>query len=100
MSKDGKLFYATNLPAGGLGALYTISTRTNSVVGNPVDSPFPVPHNVAVSNDGTKVYVTHSGGSADKVTVYQQIGTAEKPRLRYLAEITVGLNPFGLAYVP
>jgi len=97
MSYDGRTFFTTNLPGGGAGAINTISTRKNALVGEAVDTPFAVPHNLAVTPDDRLLYVTHSGGSADKVTVYDLEGSYHRPQ--YRTEITVGLNPFGLAYV-
>lgn len=96
MSRSGRYFYTTNLPGGGLDALWTIDTMTNTVVGQPVDSPYGVPHNIALTPDGRKLYLTHSGPN-DKVTVYR-IGFGD-PVPEYSAEVTVGLNPFGIAYV-
>ena len=60
-------------------------------------TPFAVPHNIALANNDKALYVTHSGGAADKVTVYRMIGADPAPQ--FVTEITVGLNPFGLAYV-
>ena len=45
MRVDGKFFYTTNLPGGGAGGLVTINTRTNEMLGSPVNTPYPVPHN-------------------------------------------------------
>ena len=96
MAPNGKVFYTTNIPNGGVDGLFAIDTRTNSVIGT-ADTPYAVPHNVAVSNNG-KLYVTHSGGSSDKVTIYAISGSNPVPSL--IGEATVGFNPFGLAYVP
>jgi DNA-binding beta-propeller fold protein YncE len=98
MSRNGRYFYTANLPGGGTNALYTIDTRSNALVGDPVDSPYPVPHNIAMSPNGKKLFLTLSGGSSDKVTVYRMVGWDPVPQ--YFAEVTVGLNPFGLAYIP
>jgi DNA-binding beta-propeller fold protein YncE len=98
MSDDGRTFYTTNLPGGGMNALYTISTGTNEILGAPVDSPYPVPHNIALSPDAGTLFLTHSGATSDKVTVYRMSGGDRIPE--YAAEVTVGLNPFGLTYVP
>jgi DNA-binding beta-propeller fold protein YncE len=99
MSKNGLFFYVTNLPGGGTDALYTIFTLFNIVIGDPVDTPYPVPHNLALTSNGRKLYVTHSGGTSDKVTVFKTKGWFF-PIPEYATEVTVGLNPFGLAYVP
>ncbi len=98
MTRNGKFLYTTNLPGGGKNALYTIDTRTNSVIGGPVDTPYEVPHNIALTPNNHKLFVTHSGGTADKVTIYTMSGNDPIPVLS--GEVTVGLNPFGLAYVP
>jgi DNA-binding beta-propeller fold protein YncE len=96
MTMNGRYFYTANLTGGGANALYTIDTRQNDLVGDPVDSPYEVPHNIALNPSGTKLYLTHSGAS-DKVTIYEIGGGSPVPE--YTSEVTVGLNPFGLAYV-
>jgi YVTN family beta-propeller protein len=98
MTRHGKFFYATNLPGGGPAGLYTIDTRTNTVIGQPTDTPYPVPHNIALTPNSHKLYVTHSGATADKVTIYTT--NDNDPLPVFAGEVTVGLNPFGLAYVP
>jgi YVTN family beta-propeller protein len=98
MARNGKFFYTTNLPGGGIDALFAIDTQTNSVIGSPVDTPYPVPHNIALTPNGHKLFVTHSGATADKVTIFATQGNDPVPVL--VGEVTVGLNPFGLAYVP
>ncbi|MDX1414393.1 MAG: YncE family protein [Candidatus Promineifilaceae bacterium] len=98
MRSDGKIFYTTNLPGGGIDGLYTIDTKSNQVLGSPVDTAYPTPHNIAMNPKGTKIYVTHSGPTADKVTVYS--ASKKMPVPVAIGEITVGMNPFGLAYVP
>ncbi|MBU2502837.1 YncE family protein [bacterium] len=97
MSRNGKRFYTTNLPGSGIGALYTVDTRGNEILGDPVDTPYPVPHNLAVTPDGRRLFVTHSGGDSDKVTFYRLAGSDRLPV--YLGETTVGLNPFGIGLV-
>ena len=98
MRVNGRYFYTTNLPDGGDDAIYVIDTKSNSVVGDPVDTPFAVPHNIAMTPNGRMIYVTHSGGASDKVTVYRTRGRSPIPSL--VGSIDVGLNPFGIAYVP
>jgi YVTN family beta-propeller protein len=95
MSPSGKVFYTTNLPGGGTDGLFAIDTKTNAVIGS-ADTPYPVPHNVVVTKNN-KLFLTHSGATADKVTIYDVTTTRPVPEIR--AEVTVGLNPFGLAYV-
>ena len=63
-----------------------------------MDTPYPVPHNLALTPNGKKLFVTHSGGTADKVTVYRARSGHTASR-EYVGEVTVGLNPFGIGYV-
>ena len=95
MTTNGKYFYTTNLPGGGTNGLFAIKTRTNQVIGS-TDTPYPVPHNIVVNRSSKKIYLTHSGGTSDKVTVYKISNNNPVPV--YLKEITVELNPFGLAF--
>ena len=97
MARNGQRFYTTNLPGGGTDALYTIGTRRNAIAGTPVDTPHPVPHNLVSTPDGKLLFVTHSGPTADKVTVYR----LEPPYMlpAFETAVTVGLNPFGIGYV-
>jgi hypothetical protein len=61
-----------------------------------------VPHNIALTLKN-KLFITHSGGTADKITFYtttRLATTRDYPAPVFAGEVTVGLNPFGLAYVP
>jgi YVTN family beta-propeller protein len=95
ITTNGKVFYTTNLPGGGTNGIYAINTKSNNVVGL-TNTPYAVPHNVALNNSSKKLYLTHSGGTSDKVTVYSV--SNHNPVPVFLKEITVELNPFGLAY--
>jgi YVTN family beta-propeller protein len=95
MTPNGKVFYATNLTGGGANGLFAIDTNTNSIIGS-ADTPYGVPHNIAVTRNDT-LFLTHSGATSDKVTFYTV--TANEPIPVLAGEVTVGLNPFGLAYV-
>ena len=95
MITDGKYFYTTNISGGGTAGLYVIKTRSNQVLGSS-DTPYPVPHNIAFPTNAKKLYLTHSGAASDKVTVYEISNRNPVPVFK--GEITVGLNPFGLAY--
>jgi YVTN family beta-propeller protein len=97
MRTNGRYLYTTNLPDGGSEALWVIDTRTNAVIGDPVDAPYAVPHNIALTPNGRKIYVTHSGPN-DKVSVYRTSGSSPVPS--YVGDVTVGSNPFGIAYIP
>ena len=92
------VFYTTNLPGGGVDGLFAIDIRHNTVIGEPVDTPYPVPHNLVQAGRAGKLYVTHSGATANKVTIYTV--TLRDPVPQYAGEVTVEFNPFGLAYVP
>jgi DNA-binding beta-propeller fold protein YncE len=96
MSPNGQVFYTTNLPGGGADGLWAIDTRAGAVLG-AVDTAYAVPHNVVVT-PARNVFVTHSGATSDKVTVYSV--SKNHPVPVATGEVTVGLNPFGLAYVP
>ena len=95
MSGNGKVFYTTNLPGGGTDGLFAIDTRRNRVIGSS-DTPFAVPHNIALTPSAKKLYVTHSGATSDKVSVYRI--SQRHPVPAFLKEITVEFNPFGLAF--
>ncbi len=95
MLTNGKYFYTTNIAGGGTNGLYVIDTGNNQVTGSS-DTPYPVPHNIALPTNSKKLYLTHSGAASDKVTVYEI--SERHPAPMFLGEITVELNPFGLAY--
>ena len=96
MAPLGRVFYTTNLPGGGTDGLFAINTRTNQVIGS-TDTPYAVPHNVVATFSG-KLFLTHSGATSDKVTIYRVSPRHPVPTL--IGEVTVGLNPFGLDFVP
>ena len=102
MALGGRVFYTTNIADGGTDGLFAIDTRANTVAGS-VDTPFPgpplpTPHNIALTPNRKKIYVTHSGATANQVTIYTTHGRHPVPVSAVTVE--VGLNPFGLAYVP
>ena len=96
MATGGGVFYTTNLPGAGAHGLFAIDTETNTVLGS-VDTPVAVPHNIATTPDNARLYVTHSGPNTE-VTVYTT--SPGNPVPVFAATVTVGLNPFGLTYVP
>lgn len=98
MAFSGKYFYTTNLPGGGSDALYVIDTNTSTIVGEPTNAPYAVPHNIALTHNMDMLFLTHSGATADKVTFYSISVSNPQPVL--VGEVTVGLNPFGLSFVP
>ena len=97
MPRHGKTFYTTNITGGGNDGLYSLNTNRNELVGDPVDTPFPTPHNLALTLRGDKLYVTHSGTTSDQVSVYRINRETQLPVFK--TTVSVGLNPFGLAFV-
>ncbi|MBD3226472.1 MAG: beta-propeller fold lactonase family protein [Caldithrix sp.] len=94
MDYKGQVFLTTNLPGGGENGIYAVRLQNNEIIGS-VDTPYPIPHNLAFNAAGDKVYLTHSGGSSQKVTVYELNRRTQE--LNFHKEFNVGLNPFGLA---
>lgn len=100
MRTDARYLYTTNISGGGPGGLVTIDINrwnANTVIGT-TDTPFAVPHNIAVTNNGRKVYVTHSGPVSNRVSVYSASRYAPVPVL--VGTVVVEFNPFGLDFVP
>ena len=97
MPRKGKTFYTTNLPGSGSDGIFAIDTDRNEIIGAAVDTPFPVPHNIALTSRADKLYITHSGVTADQVSVYRINRKTKLPVFE--TTVTVGLNPFGLAFV-
>lgn len=91
----GGNFYTTNISGGGTDGIYIIDIYSQEVIGS-VNTSFPVPHNLSVKFNGRKkLYVTHSGATSDKVSVYKITGSNGIPL--HVKDITVGLNPFGIS---
>lgn len=108
---NGHYFYTSNLPKaaaadGNKDMLWAINTQTQEIAGS---TPFPSleglqsAHNLTINADGTKLYLTHSGhepGSVEgDVTVYTISDSSPTPVFTGKA-IGVGLNPFGIGYIP
>lgn len=98
MDNLGMTAYVTNISGGGTDAVYTLDAQANLIAAVAVDTNFPVPHNAALSGDNSKLYVTHSGGTADKVSVFEIPCSGCAPVLE--GAVDVELNPFGLGFVP
>jgi DNA-binding beta-propeller fold protein YncE len=90
-------FYTTNFPGSGVSAVFAIDTRTGSVLAPPVDAPAAAPHNIALTPDGRRLFVTHSGAASDLVSIYHADGP--DGALELAGTLAVGLNPFGIAFV-
>ncbi|MFK7770693.1 MAG: T9SS type A sorting domain-containing protein [Saprospiraceae bacterium] len=91
MNSEGTYLYISNISDGGVDATYTLDLATNTLVGSPVDAPYAAPHNYSVGSDDSKLYLTHSGGSSDKLSIYDL-----SPIPTLVGELTLELNPFGL----
>lgn len=74
--------------------LYSIKTSNNSIEAGPVGTPAAISHNLTVNEAGDKLFVTHSGGSATLLSTY----TLSDGNITAETSVTVGTNPFGLAY--
>ncbi len=99
MAWNGRTFYTTNLPGGGAHGIFAIDTRGDYILGSVdtyMDNLIAVPHNIALNHNSKKLYLTHSGGSSNTVTVYSIDPASRLPR--FVTEVEVGFNPFGLAY--
>jgi YVTN family beta-propeller protein len=96
MSPNGKTFYTSNIAGGGIDELWSISTSTNQVIGSPVNTNNPTPHNIVINADGSKLFLTHSGATSKAVIVYKI--SAANPQPVYVTTLTTDLNPFGIAY--
>jgi len=103
---DDSAFYTTNLPGLGKDGLFAIDPETLGIAGktdtgNASDGVEDVPHNIAITADDKKLYITHSGHGEGEVkgvvTVYD---ISDKAAPKYLKKIMVGLNPFGITYAP
>lgn len=87
----------TNIAGGGADAVWELNRRLTRVE-YVTDTAAPTPHNVTVSRNvggNRQVFVTHSGADADQVSVIpisrRGFGDGQL--------VTVGVNPFGLAFV-
>lgn len=91
----------TNLPNGGTDGLLAarIGWGGNLSLTDTIDTPEPTPHNVAASRFGARIFVTHSGATQTKVSIYRLRGWFWNRRLEHLRTVDAGTNPFGLAVV-
>lgn len=90
-SADQSNIFVTNISGA---KLYSINAANTTLNGTAVNALTSTPHNLVVNKAGTKMYVTHSGATADKVTTYTVNGATITPN----KTITAGTNPFGIAY--
>ena len=89
--------YVTNIADGGSQGLYTIDAKRRHIIDTD-NAPYGAPHNITVTANGQKIYVTHSGATQNKVSVFETVPGVALPS--FSTEVTVEGNPFGLAYIP
>lgn len=83
---------ATNIAGGGTDGVYEVDRNLRQV--RSTTDTLAIPHNLTV--DGNRQgWVTHSGPTSDQVSVID----LERMGFGPTATVTVGLNPFGLAFV-
>ncbi|MDX1440030.1 MAG: hypothetical protein R3284_09020 [Rubricoccaceae bacterium] len=101
MRADDDVFFTTNLPGGGTDGLFSIDTESNSVIASTDTHPrdlIPVPHNIVSTQSGRRLFVTHSGATSNSVSIYN--ANPQASVMRNTRVVTVGLNPFGIGFVP
>lgn len=91
MPQSGDKIYVADIGGARLGV---IGTATNTVLGQATNTSVATPHNLAVNAKGSKLYVTHSGGTANQVTIYR----LNKTNPIQKSSLTAGTNPFGLTF--
>lgn len=85
--------FVTNIAGGGSDAVWELKRGLNRAV-DTVDTDEPTPHNLTVDNQ-RQIWVTHSGVTAEQVSVID----LERPGFGGSRLVTVGTNPFGLAFI-
>ena len=91
-SPDQNYMYLSNITGSDL---YTVNATTGAMHGSSVNAILGSPHNIVVNMAGDKMFVTHSGATSNKVSAY----TISNGNIFSAgAEITTGINPFGIAY--
>jgi DNA-binding beta-propeller fold protein YncE len=96
-TNDGETLYITTFPGTGEDGLHVIDPETNTLIDSVLTQLNP--HNVITSTDDARLYITHSGATSTRVTVYDITG-ANRDSPAFLTQLTVGANPFGLIAVP
>ncbi len=93
VTKRGDVF-VTNIAGGGESAVFSLDRRLRGIH-ETADTEFATPHNLAVDERDRRLFVTHSGATADRVTVVDLRGGD----FGAVTDVRVGVNPFGLALV-
>jgi DNA-binding beta-propeller fold protein YncE len=84
----------TNIAGGGTDAVWRLD-RHLGAVSAVASTAFPTPHNLAVDGPERQLFVTHSGPTANRVTVFALTGAG----FGAATSVTVGTNPFGIGLV-
>jgi DNA-binding beta-propeller fold protein YncE len=95
MMPDGSRFYTTNIAGGGTDGLLTINTATNATI-NTDSTSIAMPHNVAISRDQTKLFLTHSGPTSTSVSIFDLTGAGSPDNPVFRELVSVQSNPFGI----
>lgn len=88
---DQNNVFVTNISGG---ELYSINALSNTQNGTPLSTSVSTPHNITVNEAGNKMFVTHSGSTANSVTTY----SINSGKLTAGSTVTTGTNPFGIVY--
>jgi YVTN family beta-propeller protein len=90
-SPDQRTAFVTNISGA---QLYAINTENNTQLGASLASLAATPHNITVNEAGTKMFVTHSGATANAVSIYNINNGA----MTAGSTVTASTNPFGIVY--
>ncbi len=90
---DRNEVFVTNIAGGGTDALWELDGQL-AAVSDTADTGPAVPHNLTV-DDRRQLWVTHSGATADQVSIV----TLANDGFGHSTTVTVGTNPFGLAFI-
>jgi YVTN family beta-propeller protein len=90
-SPDQRNIFVTNISGAQLYSISAVNSTLNEPALNTIN---PTPHNIVVNLDGNKMFVTHSGATANTVSTYSIMNG----KIATGTTITIGTNPFGLAY--
>ncbi len=90
-ANDEEYVYVANIADN---QLYSIDPSNDATVGSPTASSDATPHNLVVNEGNNKLFVTHSGAMANTISIYG----LENGGVTAQTSLTIGTNPFGLAY--
>ena len=100
ISYNSKYLYVTNIAGMGKDAIVTYDMQAGKRADcDIVDTTNPTPHNPAVSLDGKRLFITHSGPESSVNSAFD-IDQNGCPIAGSEKVFTTGLNPFGLTVIP